>query len=135
MAVVPHKRGNLAIGNCLASDEVGDCVRVTGDQVGGRVQVTSMDPTNPTEDQAIGIIIDKINATTCMVIFQGTMRDVYTGLVPGKRYWVGSDAKLTDVLPSPAPAGGVYHLQLMGVAMDDEELLLNPQMPTMLRGT
>ena len=135
MAVVARANAGYALGDCLSADEVGDCVRVTGAQVDGRVQVTSVDPTNPGEDQAVGIIVDKIDSTTCVLVFQGRMRDVYTGLVPGKRYWVGPDAKLTDVRPSPAPAGGTYHLQLMGVALDDEELMLDPQMPTILRGT
>ena len=110
-------------------------MRITGNQVNGYVQVTSVDPTDPNEDQAVGVIVDKIDATTCWLIMWGRMRDVYTGLVPGQRYWVGSDSKLTDVRPSPAPSGGTYNLQLMGVAIDDEELMLNPQMPTVLRGT
>lgn len=135
MAVVSRVQENLNVGNCLASDEEGNCVRVTGNQVNGLDQVTSVDPTNPAEDQAVGVIIEKIDPTTCLLIFQGRMRDVYTGLIPGKRYWVGSDAKLTEVRPSPALAGGTYNLQLMGVALDNEELLLNPQTPIVLKGT
>lgn len=136
MAVVARKKREFSLGNCLASDEVGDCVRVTGAEVAGRVQVTKVDPTVPDTDQAVGIIVDKIDTTTCIVMLNGMMRDVYTGLVPGKRYWIGSDSKLTDVRPSPDPGvGSYYYLQLMGVAMDDEVLRLDPQLPMVLRGT
>jgi len=134
MAVVSRVKEGTVLANCLAADDVGDCVYVTAPPVGDYVQVSRVDPTDVNAKHSIGIITVKIDATTCMVRLSGIMRDVYTGMTSGERYWIGADSKLTDVKPAPAPSD-VFHLQIMGVALGDEELLLNPQTPVVLRGT
>jgi len=132
-ASVPRSERILGRANCLATDSVMDCVRITGSKVSNRFQVTKVDPTNPGEDQAIGIIIKKYDPTTCVVQFHGPMRGVYTGLAPGKRYWIDTNARLTTAIGTPA-IGGVFYLQMMGVATDDEEILVDPHMPMKRRG-
>jgi len=132
-ASVPRSERILGRANCLATDDVGDCVRITGTKVGNRFQVTKVDPANSGEDQAVGIIVRKDDPTNCIVQFHGPMRGVYTGLTPGKRYWVGSDSRLTLTIGTPA-VGGIFYLQFMGVATDDQEVLVDPHVPTKRRG-
>jgi len=132
-ASVPRSERILGRANCLASDLVGDCVRITGPKVSNRYQVTKVDPTSSGEDQAVGVITRKYDPTTCVVQFHGPMSGVYTGLTPGKRYWIDSTARLTLAVATPA-IGGVYYLQMMGVATDGDEILVDPHMPMKRRG-
>lgn len=119
---------------CTASEGIGDCVRISGPKSGTLYQVREMNPQNPGEDQAIGIVTDKSDPTHCTVITRGLMAGIYTGLVPGDRYFIDPSSQLTNVRPSPTPAGGTYYLQVMGVALDTEELLVNPETPVVMRG-
>lgn len=132
-ASVPRSERILGRANCLATDDVLDCVRITGPKVASRYQVTKFDPTNSGEDQAVGIIVRKLDPTTCIVQFSGPLKDVYTGLTSGKRYWVGTDSRLTLTVGTPG-VGGVFYLQLMGVATDSDEILVDPHMPMKRRG-
>ena len=132
-ASVPRSERILGRANCLATDAVQDCVRITGPKGSNRYQVTLVDPTNPTEDQAVGVIVKKYDSTTCVVQFHGPMRSVYTGLAAGKRYWIGADGRLTLTAGTPG-AGGIFYLQMMGVATSDDEILLDPHMPVRRRG-
>jgi len=132
-ASVPRAERILGRANCLATDAVGDCVRITAAKIANRFQVTKFVPTVTGTDQAVGIIIKKDDPTTCIVQFHGPMRGVYTGLTPGRRYWVGSDSRLTLSVGVPG-IGGVFYLQMMGVATDDEEILVDPCLPMKRRG-
>jgi hypothetical protein len=58
---------------------------------------------------------------------------VYTALTPGSRYFVGSDGRLTALPPTPAPSSSMF-VQLMGVALNTDELLLNPHIPMLRHG-
>ena len=102
-ASVPRSERILGRGNCLATDDVQDCVRITGPKVSNRFQVTKVAPDVLGEDQA------------------------------GKRYWIGADSKLTTSIGVPA-VGGVFHLQFMGVATSDDEILIDPHVPVKRRG-
>jgi len=130
---IPRAEKVLRRAQCSAAEAVGDCVRISGSKIGSLYQVRKMDPTVAGTDQAVGIVTKKYDATTCRVQLWGPMPDVYGSLVPGQRYWVDVDSTLTPVRPSPAP-GGVLYLQMMGVALDDDELLVDPHMPMVMRG-
>lgn len=132
-ASVPRSERILGRGDCLATDDVKDCVRITGPKVLNRYQVTKMDPTVSGEDQAVAVIIKKYSPTDCIMQFHGPLRDVYTGLTPGKRYWIGTDSRLTTAVGVPA-VGGVFYLQFMGVATSDDEILIDPHVPVKKRG-
>jgi len=102
-------------------------VRITGSKVSGLYQVETMDPTLDGTDQAVAVITEKTSPTECVIQFHGLLSDVYSGLTAGKRVYVGLDGQLTQT--PPVPTGGVLYLQLMGVAIDDEEVMLDPHVP------
>ena len=133
VASIPRSQKILCRANCLSSDAVGHCVCITGSKTGSVYAVTKMDPRLSGTNQAVGIITKKYSSTLCRFQLFGPLIGVYSSLVPGKRYWIDGDSTITPIRPSPLP-GGVLYLQLMGVALDDDELLIHPNMPTILRG-
>jgi len=117
---------------CLATDAEGDVVRIRGNVVGDRYQVTKVNidsiPTLP----GIGIIIQKTTSTECVVQTYGIVRDVYTGLTFHKRLFVGTTGRLIEG-PPPRPTGGFRGVQAMGVVLSATELLLDVESPIILR--
>lgn len=130
---IPRSQKIFGRADCPSSDLVGDCVIIRGPKVGNRYQVQKPDLTDIRTGPSVGIIVKKYSSTECLVQFSGPLVDVYSGLTSGSAYWMGSDARLTDVRPS-AGVGETLYLQLMGVATDSDEILLNPQAPLLLRG-
>lgn len=111
----------VANAGCLASDAVGDFVYATP-PVLGVPQVAKADILSLSKMPSIGVIIQKLTATTCIVLYEG----IWTPgpvLVPNKRYWIGSTGTFTDVRPA-APA----FLQLVAQAIDDTRLLVKPEL-------
>ena len=131
-ASIPRSQRILGRANCLASDSVGNCVVITGSKIGDYYQVETMDPVLDGTDQAVAVITEKSSPTECVIQFHGLLSGVYSGLTAGKRLYVGIDGQLTHTPPSPA--GGVLYLQLMGVAIDDEEVMLDPHVPWKRQG-
>lgn len=130
---IPRAQKVLGRAACLSTDQVGHCVKITGPKVGSLYTVAQFDPTVQGSDQGVGIITKKHSSTLCRVQFFGPMVGVYNSLLPGKRYWVGTDSQLTNVRPSPS-VGGYLYLQFMGVATDSSELMLDPHIPIVLTG-
>jgi hypothetical protein len=120
----PLKDSNFATAICLAGDSIGDLVYVTGNIVTGDYQVSKADPNN-NKMPAIAVIIYKITATKAVIQFEGSVKNVYTGLTPGKTYFVDSNSQPTLIPPSPALLGKTY-IQPIGVAVDSNVLKLNP---------
>ena len=76
--------------------------------------------TNNTEvSQAIGVCIEKINATTCKVLVLGVVPG-FTGLTRGGRIFLTDTGTLSNVKPS---AGYLHNL---GVAISATEILFIP---------
>lgn len=125
----------VRLANCTAVDLVGHCVEITGPVVLGRLQVAKMNPVLALK-QAVGIIIDKQSVSECIVQLFGSVVGVYPTLVSGARYFVGTDSKLTIVPPSPLGGpGSKMFVQMMGVALDAGEFLLDPHAPIVRVGT
>lgn len=119
-------RGRYFEADCLATDEVGDFVHISGPPVGGSFQVTQVDITNPAHMPTAGLITEKTSATRCFVVRFGVV-DVssFPGaptLVPQGKYWIGFDGKLSSTVP--VPVSGVAVVQLVGLALSDTELLI-----------
>lgn len=124
MAVVPRKRENFALGACLTSDSVGDLVYIRDVFTGTRYRVEKADPSDSAKMPAAAVIISKQTPTACTIMFYG-FTSLYSGLTPGEAYVVGTDgrpAKVGD--PNYPPAGNI--IQQIGVATDDDELLVRP---------
>lgn len=118
-------RGRYFAANCLGTDVAGDFVRITGDKAGGLAQVTKVDIADKTKMPAVGVIIQKTGVTDCFVQTFGVI--AATGLVSGSRYWIGATSQLaaSHVLPA---TGLIAIAQVVGVALDPTELLLQPNL-------
>jgi hypothetical protein len=115
MAVVPRKVDNLILGACLAGDAVGAAVYVRD----------VFDPTDGAKMPAVGILVQKQSPTACIVLIRG-FTPLYGSLVPGEAYVVGTDAQPAKIGDPTYPgAGGL--IQQIGVATDDDEMLIEPQ--------
>jgi hypothetical protein len=112
-----------SLANCLSTDNVGDVVRVSGDAVGGVIQVTRADISDHLKMPGIGLLLSKSSPTDCMILRYGLFS--VTAFTPGKIYFVGSDGRPTAVRPV-APLGGGVFVQTVGVALTSTQFLVNP---------
>jgi hypothetical protein len=109
---------------CLPTDGVGDLVYVTGNIIGTDYQVSKADPYN-NKMPAIAVIIHKINITKAVIQFEGNIKNIYSGLTPGKTYYVDTNGQPT-LTPPPAPLNNKSYIQPIGVAVDSAILQLKP---------
>jgi len=107
------------LANCPDEYAVGDVVRVSGDEVGGRFQVARVDVGDGAKMPAVGVIVRKVG-TTCIAQVAGVMKDIYAGLTPGLPVFVGVGARLTQAFPT----GGGKYLQEMGFALSSSSVQL-----------
>ena len=120
--------------DCLASDEVGHFVYVTGPSVGGFRQVTRVDVYDSTTMPAIGVITAKETATRCTVQVLGELTTPSLSPAIDRRYWVGADSKLADAPPAKIP-DTIVVVQVAGTPLDSNVLMLRPDLnPVKLRG-
>lgn len=126
MAVVARDNPNLALAECLAADGVGSMVYITGPAAGGQYKVASCDPSDFAKMPAIGMIIHKIDATSCVVQFRGTVSAVYAGLTPGETLFVDDTGLLSDEPPAPTVTKPFMFAQSIGIALSDDTVGLDP---------
>lgn len=117
---------------CFSTDTVGDVVYIMGDKVGDKYQVTKVDIDNITTMPAIGIITRKITAGECEVQTGGLVQTIYTGLVPNKVLFVGTDSRLTINVPSHKPTPGRRAVQVMGQVLSSSDFFLHVRSPIIL---
>jgi hypothetical protein len=108
-------------GTCLSGDAVGDLMYVSAP---AKV-VRKVDITDFTKTPAVGCIVSKPTATTCVVQTAGLVSSVYSGLTAGKIYVVGANSRPVIPLPVPAPSTTLF-LQQIGIAVDTNLLLISP---------
>jgi hypothetical protein len=125
----PQSNGGAVIlgATCTSLDNVGDLVYIAGS---GMI-VSRADPTNNSKMPAVGCIISKSSDTDCEVQVGSVVTNVYSGLVPGKIYFVGTDGSITVSRPTPQ-IGRSLLVQPVGVALDISKFLINPS-PTITR--
>lgn len=124
-ASVPRSERILGRANCLATDVVGDVVRIRAAKTGNRFEVEKVDISVVGSPPGVAVVVKKYAATDCIIQFHGPMKGVYAGLTPGRAYLIGTDS--TPALPGDAnyPAGGSDYFQQMGVSTSDNELLVS----------
>lgn len=113
---------------CLVSDAVGDAVYIRAPRTNGRYKVAKCDPTDPAKMPTWGIITQKAaGGTDCVVQYGGPSQGIYTGLTPGRRYFVGLDGRpaLPEDFSGPSP-GQKHKIQTLGISLDVGVLLLKP---------
>lgn len=107
-------------GTCQTTDLVGNAVRLTGSSARN---VVTANPSSSSTMPAVGIIISKPTSTTCVVQGIGVAVGIFSGLVVGKRYWIGSSGTLIATPPVGAPGTHLY-AQSMGLAVSSTDLFL-----------
>lgn len=118
----PRVDGNLATAVCTAGELVGDLVYVSGAKSGADYTVRKADITDFTKMPAVAAIVYKLTSTRAVIQFQGET-SLYSGLTPGRVYWV-SDVSVPG-LTLPTPGGGQRkYWQAVGVATDTGKLRL-----------
>jgi len=120
----PKASRQRIVTNCLLGDAVGDPVRVTGPEIGGLWQVTKVAITAYSQIPAIGIIVAKINPTTAIVQVQGEVKGVYTGLTPGRVYYLDIASAPTLTPPTPTIGNPRVYIHQIGIAVDTDAMLL-----------
>lgn len=123
-ASVPRSERILGRADCLATDVVGDVVRVRAAKVGNRFQVEKVDISAPGSPPGVAVVAKKYTATDCIIHFHGPLRGVYAGLTSGVQYWVGTDSRPAAAGDANFPVAGADYFQQMGVATSDGELLV-----------
>lgn len=109
---------------CTVSEEVGDFVYISGDQVGNRDQVRKADPSIPTKMPAVGAVIFKSDDTHCLVQWMGETPAVFSNLVAGRPYYVGADAKAA---PQPIQDPSGLLAQIIGLATSSTKFYVRPE--------
>lgn len=125
----PLDDGKLAKGryfqaDCLVTDIIGEFVYITGPAVAGIPQVTKVNIQVYGMYPSVGLIIEKSTTTRCMVMVFGEVEVLPATLVPGRPYFIGLSAMITNIPPAPAP-GTFAAIQAIGTAIDTGRLLLN----------
>jgi len=119
-----YRAADIRAADCTASESVGDMVYIT-DNIGGRDQVRWSDPKSYSKLPAIGAIISKASATTCLVQWMGETPEIYTGLAPGEIYFLGLNGKVAAT--PPVPTSVPVFVQPIGVALSDKKLYVRTE--------
>lgn len=116
-------------GTCSAGDAIGDLVCISAQLVGRIYAVTKADPADGLKMPAVGAIIQKFSATSCLI--------QKTGVLPvsgtpdfdiGRTVYVGLDGRPTTVPPDPTLSStGLAMLQAVGVAVSFNQVQLDLQ--------
>lgn len=111
-----------ATASCTAGEAVGDLVYISGAKIGADYQIRKADVTDFTKMPAVAVIIQKISSTRAVIQFQGEV-SLYSGLTPGRIYWV-SDSGVPTTTPPSVTSGQRKYLQSVGVAVDSGRIKL-----------
>lgn len=116
-----YAEGRYFEANCFASDAINDFVHTVG-VTGSTPNVTKVNPLSSPTMPAIGVIVQKPTATSCLVQVAGIIT-TFSPLVPGARYFVGLNSQPNALAPS-SPAVK----QVVGTALGVAKLLLAPNL-------
>lgn len=108
--------------NCLAADSVGKTVYITGNEVAGKIQVTTSDLADPAKMPVVGVIIEKSSSTDALVQYVGEVPPIFTGLTPNKILYAGPGGDPADSIP--IASGDI--VQRIGFAIGVERMLIIP---------
>ena len=114
---------------CTAFDNPGDAIQITGDAIGGSLQVARCNPFDVTKMPAVGLLLSKSDATHAVVALFGVQP--LAGFAPGARIFVGQDGR-PSASPMVPPRTQPMLVQALGVAIDSARMLLVPS-PDMIR--
>jgi hypothetical protein len=111
--------GDVFLANCLATDQPGDCVYITGPVIGGLRQVTKIDPLSAPVQIFVGVLLAKSSATECTIQRTGEYAVPYSVGLAGI-FFVGVNGRFT---PTPIVSGA---LQAVATGVNTDVVLLQP---------
>jgi len=115
---------------CLASDAVGEIMCMRGFMTpAGRWRVHKANNLESDRMPAVGVLIEKKTGTTGIMQIYGAVVGLFTGLDYTKKYFVGSNGVLDNVLPVPT-LGNKILVQKFGVPVDTDVLWLSGEIGT-----
>jgi len=103
--------------SCPGTVSVNDLVYVSGANTVDRANGAAGSPNNP----AIGFVVSKPTATTCVVQFSGLLPNVFVGLVPGTIYYMGLTPGV--IVPAGTVFPGGSTIQQVGIAKNTTTLI------------
>lgn len=106
---------------CTAQEHVGDLVKV----VGAGKQVSRVNVASRALMPATGVITAKLSDSIAVMQLTGPVEGVYTGLTPGRLYFVGMDGR-PSLVPPATQQSPKRIVQIVGSALDQNILLLAP---------
>lgn len=110
---------------CGPTDSVGDLVYISGPKSGNDFMVSKVDNKDGSKMAAIAVIVSKSTPTNANIRFSGELKDVFTGLIPGKRYFVGNTGQPVATVPTPGSPTERLYVQCVGVATNTDTLRLD----------
>jgi hypothetical protein len=113
---------------CPSSLIVGDVVYISGDKTGGFYQVDKVDITSFLKMPAAGIVVQKLTSTSAVIMCSGEVTGTFTGLIPGKTYFINTSSQISTVAPG-APIVGVRFVQSVGYALSSDTLFIDLHSP------
>ena len=119
------RAANVFQAQCSLAESVGDIVFVAGPPILGLYQVRKVNIDDSNKRTVWGMIT-KITGTNCVVQTTGIVKDVYFGLTPGKKLFVDTNARATEVVPA-YPTMGKRLIHKVGVVLATNELSLDFQ--------
>lgn len=109
---------------CTISEKVGDFVYIDGDAVGNKFDVRTASCHDSSKMPAVGVIIKKVSSIECFVQISGFVKNVFSGLSPGKVYQVGEDGGI-QTTPPLIGSGGYSYIQHIGTAFSSNVLYID----------
>ena len=123
--IPPNNQGSdTLVANCAQDVSIGDCVYISTVTNSTSIIVKS-NPSDGTKMPSAGIVVFKTSPTVCKVQMTGMIEDIYINLIVGKPVFVGLDGRLTQT--PPRPIEDFVFLQPMGMAINQDVILLSPQ--------
>ncbi len=132
MLLVANPTTQDLLASCDPSDSVAAWVYVSGPSSGDIYQVRTADPTDAVKSKAVGVITAKLSTTTCLVRTSGVAA-VFSGLTPGRSYYVGADGLSNLVAPSPDISNPTVWVQAVGRALDATHMTVDPSHDLVVR--
>jgi len=114
---------------CDTSDSVGDAAYTSGDTLGGLPQVRKVDVDDSAKRPGVGVIIRKLTSTTCIVQIGGIVRNVFSGLTPGKHLFISTSGQIEQAPPA-VPTVGTRVVQAVGYALASDIVVIQVMVPT-----
>lgn len=115
---------------CSPAEQIGDFVCIIGFNA-GKHDVRKANPFDYNFMPAVGVIINKLTDTTCLVQWLGETPSIFTGLSPGEIYFLGADGRISEYPPRPVDRN--VFVQIVGIATSPTKIYVRPESGLVLR--